>query len=337
MPYIRLNCRENGPLVADSNFIIQFLSKKLGIDEVEKTLLTKEQTATSHAFTRMIEEHTTQIGFYYRYALNMDGFRAAVLPDGWFRSWMVSFIFPLVMPMAFKKKNKYVSFGRHSDEEKWTISCQDIQSISDYLGEKRFMFGDEPTTLDCTLFGHFAQFLYIPLNFPQKIYIHENCDNIVKYMNSQVDSSSLKLPKKAGRERETVRPREVNSSHNHARKPNAKLKASKSQHHNGTTHQDLVRYIQPIHAMEEPLDLIKLSLSERVYIKCRNSRELRGTLHAYDQHLNMVLSQVEETITTMEEDDETGEEIVSKKTRNVGMLFVRGDIVVLVSPPLRTS
>lgn len=183
MPYIRLNCRENGPLVADSNFIIQFLSKKLGIDEVEKTLLTKEQTATSHAFTRMIEEHTTQIGFYYRYALNMDGFRAAVLPDGWFRSWMVSFIFPLVMPMAFKKKNKYVSFGRHSDEEKWTISCQDIQSISDYLGEKRFMFGDEPTTLDCTLFGHFAQFLYIPLNFPQKIYIHENCDNIVKYMN----------------------------------------------------------------------------------------------------------------------------------------------------------
>lgn len=89
--------------------------------------------------------------------------------------------------------------------------------------------------------------------------------------------------------------------------------------------------------MEEPLDLIKLSLSERVYIKCRNSRELRGILHAYDQHLNMVLSQVEETITTMEEDEETGEEIVSKKTRNVGMLFVRGDIVVLVSPPLRTS
>ena len=89
--------------------------------------------------------------------------------------------------------------------------------------------------------------------------------------------------------------------------------------------------------MEEPLDLIKLSLDEHVYIKCRNDRELRGKLHAYDQHLNMVLSDVEETITTTEEDEETGEEIVNKKTRNVGMLFVRGDIVVLVSPPLRTS
>ncbi len=51
----------------------------------------------------------------------------------------------------------------------------------------------------------------------------------------------------------------------------------------------------------------------------------------------MVLSDVEETITTCEADEETGEEIVSKKTRSVGMLFVRGDIIVLVSPPLRTS
>ena len=89
--------------------------------------------------------------------------------------------------------------------------------------------------------------------------------------------------------------------------------------------------------MEEPLDLIRLSLDERVYVKCRNDRELRGRLHAYDQHLNMVLSEVEETITATEEDEETGEEIVRRKTRNVGMLFVRGDIVVLVSPPLRTS
>jgi small nuclear ribonucleoprotein (snRNP)-like protein len=33
----------------------------------------------------------------------------------------------------------------------------------------------------------------------------------------------------------------------------------------------------------EPLDLIRLSLDERVYVKCRGDRELRGKLHAYDQ------------------------------------------------------
>jgi len=31
--------------------------------------------------------------------------------------------------------------------------------------------------------------------------------------------------------------------------------------------------------MEEPLDLIRLSIDERVYIKCRGDRELRGKLH----------------------------------------------------------
>jgi U6 snRNA-associated Sm-like protein LSm3 len=60
-------------------------------------------------------------------------------------------------------------------------------------------------------------------------------------------------------------------------------------------------------------------------------------IQAYDQHLNMILGEVEETVTTTEIDEETDEEIVKKQTRKVGMLFVRGDIVVLVSPPLRTT
>ena len=89
--------------------------------------------------------------------------------------------------------------------------------------------------------------------------------------------------------------------------------------------------------MEEPLDLIRLSIDERVYVKCRNDRELRGKLHAFDQHLNMVLGDVEETVTSHEVDEETDEEIVRRATRTVGMLFVRGDVVVLVSPPLRTT
>ena len=32
-------------------------------------------------------------------------------------------------------------------------------------------------------------------------------------------------------------------------------------------------------AVEEPLDLVKLSLDERVYVKMRNERELKGRLH----------------------------------------------------------
>ena len=35
----------------------------------------------------------------------------------------------------------------------------------------------------------------------------------------------------------------------------------------------------PAQTVEEPLDLIRLSLDERIYVKMRNDRELRGRLH----------------------------------------------------------
>ena len=35
----------------------------------------------------------------------------------------------------------------------------------------------------------------------------------------------------------------------------------------------------PANTVEEPLDLIRLSLDERIYVKMRNDRELRGRLH----------------------------------------------------------
>ncbi|CAE5964383.1 unnamed protein product [Arabidopsis lyrata] len=89
--------------------------------------------------------------------------------------------------------------------------------------------------------------------------------------------------------------------------------------------------------VREPLDLIRLSLDERIYVKLRSDRELRGKLHAFDQHLNMILGDVEETITTVEIDDETYEEIVRTTKRTIEFLFVRGDGVILVSPPLRTA
>lgn len=51
----------------------------------------------------------------------------------------------------------------------------------------------------------------------------------------------------------------------------------------------------------------------------------------------MILSEVEETITTVEIDEETYEELFKTTKRNIPMLFVRGDGVILVSPPLRVG
>ncbi|KAJ5098554.1 hypothetical protein N7532_005555 [Penicillium argentinense] len=74
----------------------------------------------------------------------------------------------------------------------------------------------------------------------------------------------------------------------------------------------------------EPLDLVRLSLDEIVFVKLRGDRELKGRLHAYDSHCNLVLGDVEETIYVVEE-DENEEEITRTIKKQEEMLFVRGE------------
>lgn len=83
--------------------------------------------------------------------------------------------------------------------------------------------------------------------------------------------------------------------------------------------------------IDEPLDMIKYSLNKHVYIKLRNDRELRGKLNAFDQHLNMILENVEETHTSVELDEETYEQVYKQNKRTMPMVFIRGDGVILLS------
>ncbi|KAI6047463.1 like-Sm ribonucleoprotein [Pisolithus marmoratus] len=89
--------------------------------------------------------------------------------------------------------------------------------------------------------------------------------------------------------------------------------------------------------IQEPFDLIRLSLSERVFVKLRGDRELTGVLHAYDGHMNLILSDVEETVMIVDAVEGTYEGHGTVKARGsvakrrMEMLFVRGDGVILVS------
>ncbi|KAJ7904690.1 like-Sm ribonucleoprotein [Mycena olivaceomarginata] len=76
-------------------------------------------------------------------------------------------------------------------------------------------------------------------------------------------------------------------------------------------------------SIQEPFDLIRLSLSERVF--------LTGILHAYDGHMNLIMSDVEETIMIVDVVDGAppGQPAtVNVAKRKMEMLFV--------SPPSRT-
>ena len=62
------------------------------------------------------------------------------------------------------------------------------------------------------------------------------------------------------------------------------------------------------------------------------TRRFPARPQAFDEHVNVVLGDCEETHTSEELDAETGEITIKRAVRSLGMLFVRGDTVVYISP-----
>jgi small nuclear ribonucleoprotein (snRNP)-like protein len=71
--------------------------------------------------------------------------------------------------------------------------------------------------------------------------------------------------------------------------------------------------------MTKPFDLLTTALGKNILVKLKNGMEIRGTLEAYDPHLNL----------SMKEAEELAEGEIKKK---LGALLVRGDTIVYVSP-----
>jgi small nuclear ribonucleoprotein len=61
-------------------------------------------------------------------------------------------------------------------------------------------------------------------------------------------------------------------------------------------------------------------LETQVLVRLKGGRTVKGVLKSYDQHLNLILANAEEV------DSKTG------NSRPLGLLMVRGDNVVLISP-----
>jgi len=68
-----------------------------------------------------------------------------------------------------------------------------------------------------------------------------------------------------------------------------------------------------------PLDALNKARDKKVIVELKNNKQYLGNLKAFDIHINVVLENSEERV-----DGET--------TRKLGVIFIRGDTITIISP-----
>lgn len=76
---------------------------------------------------------------------------------------------------------------------------------------------------------------------------------------------------------------------------------------------------KPLAEAARPLDTLNRARNKRVLIELKNGTQYIGILKAFDIHINVALEEAEER-----KDGET--------VRKLGILFVRGDTITIISP-----
>ncbi|MFH0978755.1 MAG: LSM domain-containing protein [Candidatus Woesearchaeota archaeon] len=68
-----------------------------------------------------------------------------------------------------------------------------------------------------------------------------------------------------------------------------------------------------------PLDALNKARDKRVIVELKNGKQFAGILRAFDIHINVVLENCEERAN-------------GEVTRKIGVAFVRGDTITVISP-----
>lgn len=71
--------------------------------------------------------------------------------------------------------------------------------------------------------------------------------------------------------------------------------------------------------IDRPLDLLNQSKGKEIIVQLKSGKQLVGTLKAFDIHINVVMDNAKEM--------ENGQ-----MTRSYGLVFLRGDTIVFISP-----
>ncbi|XP_067666037.1 failed axon connections homolog [Haliotis asinina] len=138
----------NGQPIGDTTLCIQFLNQKLGVD-LNKHLSPSDK-GIAQAMQIMTEEHLYWLLAQMRWLYSRDAsFILETFKFSKFFLWMIR--------RHIRKQTWSQGLGRHTEEEVVEMMYKDFQSISDFVGRKKFLMGDDPSEADCSLFGMLSQ------------------------------------------------------------------------------------------------------------------------------------------------------------------------------------
>lgn len=156
-PYIR---RHDGSLLPDSSFIIETLKRERGITLDDR--LTSTERAMAVLIQRTLEKSAYFVGVYNRWGPKWKAIGADMLPD------MPRILFPIVTPFIRRhilKQPKAQGVSRNTREQIYAIGREDMKAVAELLGDRHFFFG-EPSTIDATAYGFFANLIKEPFDDP---------------------------------------------------------------------------------------------------------------------------------------------------------------------------
>nr|CAB3267118.1 transmembrane protein 87A-like [Phallusia mammillata] len=174
LPYIT----HKGKQVEDSNFIIKYINKELEID-LDANLSPAEK-AVAHGFKRMCEENLYWVAVYQRWMVENGAFLKRMPMTG-MRKKLLPVLLAVKVKPGLKSQLHGHGIGRHTKEEIYEIGENDIKALSDYLGDKPYLMGNEVSEVDATVFGNIAQWVYALPDAPLKKYVMESTKNLVEY------------------------------------------------------------------------------------------------------------------------------------------------------------
>lgn len=161
-----------GAKLADSEFIIQHLCERhqLNFDGG----LTPKQRGISRAIQKMVDEHTYWLMVLERWVIHKADTAKTLTKLPGLVLWM----------LVRKVRNKAFEqgLGRHTPDQLEQLLDQDLAALSDLLGEDQFVHGDEPTLVDCALFGQLSQFRWhVPDSVKAKHDLNDKFANLGQY------------------------------------------------------------------------------------------------------------------------------------------------------------